>query len=361
MAFKPTIASCLAALATGLFAAPVLAEGTAIGIVAPVDGPYAILGKQVQDGARFMAEARASKGVVINDTCAVGDGAAIATRLIEDKVAVAIGFLCTETLEEALPALKEAGIAAITVGVRSDGLMEDALKGGLPLFRLGLSQSAEVERLSEIISTEWSAEPFALVDDGAIGNHDLVESLRTSLEEKGVKPVLTDTLRPGQEQQLTLVRHLSSSGVLRAFIAADRDDVAVVARDVREAALPISLLAGASVETTPGNVPLPAGIHALVQRDMAGTEANVAMAKALREKGIEPDGYVLSAVAAADIADQADKAAKSEGKPLADILLARAFETALGPIRFTEKHELTENPYEVREWDGHGFLGVNKQ
>ena len=122
---------------------------------------------------------------------------------------------------------------------------------------------------------------------------DLLENLRASLEDKGVKPVLTDTLRPGQDQQLTLVRHLSSAGVLRAFIAADRDDVAVLARDITESGLPITLLAGASLDTTPGTVQLAAGVQALVLSDAAAAGSNAELVKALRAANIEPEGYVM--------------------------------------------------------------------
>ncbi len=335
---------------------PAWAENAVIGVVAPTKGPYALLGGQVSTGAAERAAASGNRIVPVEDGCEAADGTRIATELIAAGAQVAIGFLCTESLEAALPALKEAGIPAITVGVRSDILMEDALKNAWPLYRLGPSQNAEVERLAAEIGTTWSAEPFALVDDGAVGNHDLVEALRAKLEENGVKPVLVETLRPGQDQQLTLVRHLSSAGVLRVFVAADRDDIAVLLRDLTGEAVPVSVLAGASIDTTPGTVALPAGLDALVARDAAAQPENVEFVKALREKGVEPEGYVLPGAAAADVADQALKAATAEGKPVAVALEGRAFNTALGPIRFTDRHELTENPYDIRRWDGKTFI-----
>ena len=42
-----------------------------------------------------------------------------AKKLAEDKVAVAVGFLCTESIEAAMPILKDAGIPVITVGART--------------------------------------------------------------------------------------------------------------------------------------------------------------------------------------------------------------------------------------------------
>ncbi len=362
MAFRPIAALVRAsALILLISALPAHATGKVIGVVAPLEGPYAILGKQVADGASVRAAAQGDSAVVVGDSCASGGGSAIVDRLVQEHAGVAIGFLCTETLEEALPGLKSAGIAAITLGVRSNVLMEDALKAGWPLFRLAPSQTTEVESLADTISTQWTAEPFALIDDGAIGNHDLLENLRASLEDKGVKPVLTDTLRPGQDQQLTLVRHLSSAGVLRAFIAADRDDVAVLARDITESGLPITLLAGASLDTTPGTVQLAAGVQALVLSDAAAAGSNAELVKALRAANIEPEGYVMPAISAVETAELALDAAAAEKKPVAEALLGRAFDTVAGPVRFTERHELTENPYTVMQWDGHAFVVPPKQ
>lgn len=342
----------LAALMCLALTGPALAEDFVIGVVAPAKGAYALLGKQVADGAAFRAAETGNRVASVDDGCEAADGSRIATELIAAGAQVAIGFLCTESLEGALPALREAGIPALTVGVRSDILMEDALKNGWPLYRLGPSEAAEIERLAAEIGTAWSAEPFALVDDGAVGNHDLVEQLRARLEENGVKPVLLETLRPGQDQQLTLVRHLSSAGVLRAFVAADRDDIAVLMRDLIGEAAPITVLAGAAVDKTPGTVPMPAGLDMLVLKDAATDPARAEAIARLKAKGIEPEGYVIPAISAVDVGDQLLKAAAAENRPPVETVKGRAFDTLFGPIRFTDRHELNENPYEIRRWDG---------
>lgn len=352
----PVSRSCLAVILGLALAGPACAADAVIGVVAPAKGPYSNLGRQISDGASFRAKATGNRIVAVDDGCQAADGARIATTLIAANARMALGFLCSESLEAALPALKEAGIPVLTLGVRSGIMMEDALKNAWPLYRLSPSQAAELDALATEIGTTWSAEPFALVDDGAVGNHDLVEALRAKLEENGVKPVLMETLRPGQDQQLTLVRHLSSAGVLRAFVAADRDDIAVLLGNLAEEAVPLTVLTGASIDTTPGKVPMPAGLDALVVKDASADPANAAIVKALRDQSVEPEGYVLPAAAAVDVADQALQAAEAEGKPVNEALRGRAFNTSMGPIRFTDAHELTENPYEIRLWNGKQFV-----
>lgn len=359
--FKPHRLAALTALPLVLAAPAAFADGVTIGVVAPGGGALEILGTQVRVGASWRAAEREDSVVAVDDSCAAGGGAAIADRLVAAKVSIAVGFLCTETLEEALPKLAEAGIAAITIGVRSDVLMADALKNDWPLFRLAPSGRAEVERLSEIIATTWSAEPFALVDDGSLGNHDLTESLRSLLEEKNVKPVLVDNLRPGQEQQLTLVRHLTSAGVVRAFVAADRDDVAVLAKSLSESDVRVSLLTGAAVATTPERTALAPGVQSLCLADPAERPENAELIRALRAKAIEPEGYVLPVMAAVEIAGEAVAIAAGEGKPVSEALLARAYDTLRGPVRFSKDHELSENPYQPCTWSGRAFVPTSQE
>lgn len=359
--FKPNRLAALAALPLVISAPAALADGVTIGVVAPSGGPLGILGEQVRAGAAERVSEQKNSLIAVDDSCAAGGGAAIADRLVAAKVSVAVGFLCTETLEEALPKLTEAGIPAITVGVRSDVLMADALKNGWPLFRLAPSGRAEVERLAEIIATTWSAVPFALIDDGSLGNHDLTESLRSLLEEKNVKPVLVDSLGPGQEQQLTLVRHLTSAGVVRAFVAADRDDVAVLAKSLSESEMRVSLLTGAAVATTPERTELAPGVQSLCLVDPIERPENAELIGALRAKAIEPEGYVLPVMTAMEIVDEAVPAATGEKKSVGEMLLARAYDTLSGPVRFNKDHELSENPYRLCTWSGRAFVPASEE
>ncbi|MEK1863252.1 MAG: ABC transporter substrate-binding protein, partial [Rhizobium leguminosarum] len=110
------IAACLALLGA---AAQGHAAGVTIGVVAPQNGPLALLGAQITAGAGFEIQQSENTLVAINETCEDNSGSAVADALVNAKVQVAIGFLCSETLEGALPKLKDASIPAITVSVRS--------------------------------------------------------------------------------------------------------------------------------------------------------------------------------------------------------------------------------------------------
>ncbi len=139
-----------------------------VAVVAPQSGPFQILGDQIRAGAAFAARQKDVELVEIDESCEPNAGDAMAKALTASGAQAAIGFLCTEGLEASLPALAEAGMPAISVSVRSDVLMGDALKNNWPFFRLVPGQSAEAQAITAFIARYWQGVPFALLDDGTI-------------------------------------------------------------------------------------------------------------------------------------------------------------------------------------------------
>ncbi|RVI16264.1 ABC transporter substrate-binding protein, partial [Sinorhizobium meliloti] len=262
-------------LVTSLFVAalaltgPAFAAGVKVAVVAPEEGAFASLGRQISAGAAFQAGDRGSQVIPINENCDPAGGQALTKALLASGAEAAIGFLCTESLEAALPALAEAGIPAITVSVRSDILMEDALKKEWPFYRLAPSGKAEAAAITDAIVANWKGRPLALIDDGTIHSRELVESVRNGLAEIGITPVFTDTYRPSQEQQVSLVRRLAKSGATHVFTGGDRNDTAVIARDATAENVPIILLGGDTLNAADLDVPLENGVLAMTIPDPA--------------------------------------------------------------------------------------------
>jgi branched-chain amino acid transport system substrate-binding protein len=336
------------------------AAGVTIGVVAPQVGTYASLGAQITEGAKFEAEKSGNMVITVDEPCTENSGQAVADALVKAKVQIAVGFLCSETLEGALPKLKDAGIPAITVAVRSHILMEDALKNGWPLLRLAPLDSAEADKVVNTILSAWAAKPIALVDDGTIHGRELVEAVRNALEEKGMKPVFVDTYRPGQEQQIGLARRLRKAGATNVFVGGDRSDVAILARDAAAEKIPLVLMGGDAMDAADQPLPLAVGVEAITLPTYSTLPPGIETAKALRGKGIEPEGYVLRADAAASIANQAAETASNEKKPLFDVLTGNTWQTSLGPVAFGANHELSENPYRHLQWNGKDFQPVQE-
>ncbi len=331
-----------------------------IGVAAPLSGPSAILGRQIEYGARLGAGSRGAETTLVDDQCSADGGAAAAAQFVSSKVDVVVGFLCTEAIEAAMPILKEAGIPVITLGVRSEGLTDRRAKTGWPVFRLGPRGDAERDAAGTILSKLWRDASFAIVDDGTIYGRELAEAVRVATQQAALKPVFTDTFRPELDNQVGLVGRLRKAGADAVFVGGDGRDVAIMARDAAKLGSAMAFAGGEALRAAANDVPYATGTLMIAMPEWA----DVADQKTLdlfSVRKVLPEGYALSAFAAVEIADAARKASEVDGKPLATMLSGRIFTTSIGPIAFDPKGDLTQNPYRGFRFDGTRFVPLEEQ
>lgn len=335
------------------------AEAPLIGLAAPLDEAEAtgLLGAQMRDGATLAAHAAGARLVVHDDGCSAAGGRAAARAFASQAVAVAVGFLCTEAIEAALPILREAGIAAITPGVRTDALTDRRERTGFLVWRLAPRADAEAEAVASFLVRRWRSELFAIVDDGTIYGRDLSESFRLAAEMAGLQPVFVDTFRPQSDNQIGLAGRLRRAGATHVFVGGDRDDVATIARDAAGLGYPVTLAGGEALRAA-GEVPLAAGTLMVGLPEWADI-ADAAVLERFAEAGIAPDGYALPAHAAVEVAVQAARRAASEERGIAAILSEGGpFATTLSEVAFDDKGDLIRNPFRLFRYDGTRFVPV---
>nr|WP_272210757.1 ABC transporter substrate-binding protein [Marinicella sp. W31]MDC2876671.1 ABC transporter substrate-binding protein [Marinicella sp. W31] len=337
---------------------PVLAQESRVGIVVPLSGDYAILGKQMLDGAALAAARTGAELTLVDESCEDDSGAGVADALADGGVEIAIGFFCSETLRGALPRLSETKIPAVTVSVRSLPLMADALDNGWPLYRMAPNRQDQIDGIAELIMTEWVDQPVALIDDGTIYYRELVNAVRNAIEARGLEPVFIDTFRPAQQQQLALVRRLAQTGATHVLVGGTRGDVAIIGRDAREQGEALRLLGDDGLRAAETDVPLANGVLAIALPEYGEMPPAANIADEARASGIVPEGYVMPGAAAVQLAVQALDAASDEPGGVEDALLNNTFDTAIGPVTFTGQHELADNPFFLLRWQDEQFVPV---
>jgi branched-chain amino acid transport system substrate-binding protein len=340
----------------------VSAQEFKVGVVAPLTGTSARLGEQVRAGAEAAAAAQhpAVPIEVADDACSAEGGAAAAKKLAEAKVAVVVGFLCTDSLEAAMPMFKDAGIPVITIGVRTNSLTDRKQKTGWPVFRLAPRADAEGIAVSSILVELWRSALFAIIDDGTIYGRELAETLRSEAEKQGLQPVYVDTFRPQLENQIALAGRLRKAGASHVFVGGDLEDIAVLGRDAASLGYELTVAAGEALRSATSGVPLQPGtlMIGLPEWSEVATPASIA---AIKARNAEPEGYSLPAYAAVEIAAKAEAETLSYGVPLQDSLLKGSFATAIGKIGFDGKGDLGENPYRLFRFDGKKFVELSEE
>ncbi|HTV70995.1 MAG TPA: ABC transporter substrate-binding protein [Rhizobiaceae bacterium] len=348
-------------LAFLLFAALVApaAADTVIGVAAPLSGPPALLGEQISGGATLAAAAQTPPVTlqVIDDGCTAEGGAAAANTFAAAKVTAVVGFLCTEAIEAALPILKDAGIPVIAVGVRSDSLTDRRHKTKWPVWRLGPRADAERTAAGDILVREWRNVLFAIIDDGTIYGRELAETLRAAAELAALKPVFVDTFRPQLENQIALAGRLNRAGATHVFAGGDVEDIAVLGRDAAQLNAGLVIAGGEALRAAPGPVPLAAGTLMVGLPEWAEV-APADVVQRFEQAEATADGYALPAYAAIEVAAAAANEAAASGKPIAGVLTEKQFATAIGPVDFDDKGDLTASPYRLFRFDGTKFIEV---
>jgi branched-chain amino acid transport system substrate-binding protein len=347
------------ALAASL-ASPATAAGITIGVAAPVSGPSALLGEQVTDGARVGASALGGDVTldIADDSCTAEGGAAAARRFAEAGVTAVVGFLCAEAIEAALPILRQADIPVLTVGVRADGLTDLRFRTGWPVWRLGPRGDSEQKAVGDILVREWREALFAIIDDGTIYGRELAESLRIAADQAQLKPVFIDTFRPQLDNQIGLAGRLRKAGATHVFAGGDLDDIAILGRDAAGLGMVLIIAGGESLRSVPGSVPLAPGTLMIGPPEW-GDKVPVEIAPRFAAAEATADGYALPTYAAIEIITAAAKQAQASGKTMAEILDGTAFQTAIGPVDFDEKGDLTVNPYRLFRMEGGSFVEVD--
>lgn len=349
-------ASLAFAIAILLSTATSAAADIRIAVVAPATGPFSALGEQIRKGAAFAAQEDSVEIVEITESCEAGGDAALAKAILEAEVDASVGYLCSESLEAVLPALAQPAIPAISVSVRSPILMEDALKYKWPFFRFAPSGKAEASKIVSELTQRWKGKPFALIEDGTIYSRELVETVRASLEEIGMKPVFTDTYRPAQDQQLSLVRRLAKTGATHIFIAGDRNDTAIISRDAKAENLSLTFVGGDAANAANQPVPMTDGVYAVTLPDPISLVQDTAVLDEMKRRDIVPEGYVLPVVATIELLEEAKRRAEEKEQPLVSVLATGSFSTVLGQIAFDATHERASNPYRLMVWRGTRFV-----
>lgn len=328
------------------------AEG--IGLIAPLSGPSAVLGQQMRTGAEIAA---AGLGLTLraeDDGCTADGAARAADSMVAAGVTIVVGFLCTEAIEAALPILTKAEIPVVTPGVRTDSLTDRRKKTGWLVYRLGPRADDERAAAAEILPKLWRDQLFAIIDDGTIYGRELAESVRNAAEQSGLKPVFVDTFRPQLENQIGMVGRLKKAGATRVLAGGDREDIAVMARDATQLGVGMVFAGGEVLRGAPGETPLASGTIMIGLPEWSETAPPEVLAR-FAERNAVAEGYALPAYAAVQVAAAA-LAQSSGGKPVADALPGRDFDTALGTVRFDAEGNLGQNPYRAFTFDGTRFI-----
>jgi len=349
-----------------------------IGIAAPLTGIYAPLGKQIEIGAQqAVNEINEAGGIgdeklvleAIDDKCKPENAKAVANQLIGKEANFVIGHVCDRPSIEAASVYVENKVIQISPASQNPAFTENRPleKGGTYRFAARNTQQADV--LISFLSAASDKEHIVILNDGSGYGKALADTVASSLEEAGIKPVLNEGFEAGQERYRTLSSKVVDAGARLVFIGGTHADAAKIIRELDSLSDKISYVGGDGLV----NADFPKlvleendkranldGIFVSFPPDprLLPTAKNTVVR--FQQNEINPVGYTLRGYSTVKIIESAVRRAKgTDFNALIDAMNAGKFQTPLGAISFDEKGDADLVDYIIHRWENDTVVPLN--
>jgi branched-chain amino acid transport system substrate-binding protein len=198
--------------------------------------------------------------------------------------------------------------------------------------------------IGDHLAEKWSGFDIAIVHDGQTYGEGIADQVVGRLEELGIKPALSEQIKPGQMDLARLVSAIETRGIDVVFYGGYSSDAGLIVRETKARVPDLAfvvpdgvaredfwLVAGDAAEGTRMTQLLNAMRHPAA----AGVVAD------LIARGTDPAGAELYAYAAVQAWAQAVEVARTTGAArVADVLRAQKFSTVIGQIGFDKKGDV---------------------
>ncbi|MDD9909858.1 MAG: penicillin-binding protein activator [Ahrensia sp.] len=332
-----------------------------LGLSLPLSGRFAPVAERIELGAQaamkdLVARGRDVRLVLVDDGCDMQRVEETTKRFDAENVSVIGGPVCFEIARALAANLNGVGsneIPVIALNTRHPLLARARTVDELPIFELGQGPDAEAQAVVDLILPRFEGRPFAILDDGSVYGRGLAEQVALLATHAGLEPIASADFRPLQTNQLSVLRRLQRSGVQAVFLAANPEDVVIIAEGLQ--ALNYDWLIGTAEASrllpfTQGTDSLPAGLMMVRPADLSARNAE-AFLKQSKDADTEVEDSILLGYALVQI--MADAAANKTNK-----LKERTIETILGPLTFADDGRASPAPFSLYEWRDGTFEAV---
>jgi len=358
---------CLAVLAMAFATSPSRAE-LRIGLSLPFTGAAGKLAQQFLTGANLAVEKHNSENrdqvilVTADDGCDSELARLSAEDLDEADVAIITGILCNDAAYGLSEHFKQSGIPVLVAGARSERIIKDRERSEWNVWRLSPGDMEVAGFAANVLADKWADTPYAIVDDGTAYGRTMADEFRTLMEDRGLPPQFQDNFRPTQSTQARLVRRLKGAGITHAFVGAQAEDIALIAKNAEDLGIAITFFGGDVLSILPfleqETLPKDSLIAALEMPASLRPEASGLLVD-LQARGIDPLAQIIKGYQAVEVAIAALGRTTGERPDMVrNALSTKVFDTVLGPVSFRADGSNSITPYRLFAWEEGEFKPV---
>ncbi len=359
---RRTLFAGAAALAVALMAAAMPARADiVIGVAGPITGSNATFGAQLKAGAELaVANINAAGGVlgqklvleVGDDACDPKQAVSVANQMASKKVQFVAGHFCSSSSIPASKVYTEEGILQITPASTNPKFTEE---GSWNTFRTCGRDDQQGAVAGAFIAKQFKDRKIAILHDNTAYGKGLADETRKALNAAGVKETMYAAYVPGEKDYSALVSRMKEAGIDVIYVGGYHTETGLINRQARQQGMTPTMIGGDALVTNEyWQIAGDAGNGTLMTfpSDPRRRPSAAAVVKQFRDKGIDPEGYVLYAYAAIQIwADAVKQAGTTDPKKVAAVLHGgKPFDSVLGKISYDKKGDVTDSDYVFYVW-----------
>ncbi len=334
---------------------------TPIAIVGPVTGQYASFGAQMTNGGQMAVEDINEAGGVLgkkldlqigDDACDPKQAVAVANQMAGNNVALVAGHYCSGSSIPASKVYAEADMVQISPASTNPAFTDD--RAGPNIYRVCGRDDQQGGIAGKYLATHFADKTIAIVHDKTAYGKGLADEVKKTLNAAGKQETLYEAITAGDKDYSALVSKLKQANIDVLFYGGYHTEAGLIIRQMRDQGMATILMGGDALITQEfWSITGPAGEGTLMtfSPDPRKNPAAAEVVKRFKEKGIEPEGYVLYTYAAVQTWKQAAEKAKStESADVVKAMNDTEFDTVIGKFKFNEKGDPNLPPYAVYRW-----------
>ena len=331
-----------------------------IAVAGPMTGSNAAFGEQFRRGAEKAVADLNAKGGVLNqrlrliigdDACDPKQAVSAANDLAAKRAVFVAGHYCSSSSIPASDVYAESGIIQISPASTAVELTDRRLPN---VFRVCGRNDAQGVVGAAYVVEHFKGKRIAIVDDKSTFGKGVADEFRRSLNAKGVKEILNDSIVAGEKDYSPLVTKLKQAQADLVYFGGYHPEAGLIVRQMRAQNVKTILMGADSMVTDEfWAITGPAGEGTLLTftPDPRLNPANGPLVQYFRAQRYEPEAYTLYTYAAVQAwAQAATKARSTEMAKVSAALKSGQFDTVMGKIGFNAKGDLASAGYVVYVW-----------
>jgi branched-chain amino acid transport system substrate-binding protein len=334
---------------------------TPVAVVGPITGQYASFGAQMKNGGEMaVADINEAGGVlgkkldlsIGDDACDPKQAVAVANQMTAGGAKLVAGHYCSGSSIPASKVYADGDMVQISPASTNPTLTDE--RAGPNIYRVCGRDDQQGGIAGKYLAANFADKNIAFVDDKTAYGKGLAAETKKAMGEAGKQPAMEESITAGEKDYSALVSKLKQANIDVIYFGGYHTEAGLIIRQMRDQGMNTILMGGDALITQEfWSITGDAGEGTLMtfSPDPRKNPAAAELVKRFKDKGIEPEGYVLYTYAALQAWKQAAEKAKSvEKDEIVKALNDTEFDTVVGKFKFNEKGDPNLPPYAVYRW-----------